>query len=141
MNIGQHINLARNKQNLSIRQLSEKSYISQSTIAGWIYRGSQPTVDLLIRVADVLDISLDELCGRKFPKNEEVTMAISNIPTEERLSKEFDQIMQTIIGDKDRIIKTMLDRCMSAEIYIPLEPFAAPHYQITFTHAADITND
>lgn len=66
-------------------------------------------------------------------------MAISN--TKERLSKEFDEIMQTIINDKDRIIETMLDRCMCAEIYIPLETFEAPHYQITFTHTADRIND
>ena len=68
-------------------------------------------------------------------------MKTSNMPTEERLSKEFDEIMQTIINDKDRIIKTMLDRCTYAEISIPFKPEHAPHYNITFTHLADIIND
>ena len=63
------------------------------------------------------------------------------IPTKERLNKEFDEIMQTIINDKDRIIETMLDRCMSAEIYIPFAPDGAPYYKITFSHAADIIYD
>ena len=68
-------------------------------------------------------------------------MAIHNISTEERLSKSFDEIMQTIINDKKRIIETMLDRCMYAEITIPFGPGLAPHYKISFEHSADISND
>lgn len=68
MTIAQHIDLARSKRGLSIRALAEKSYVSQNTIAGWIYRGTHPDIELLIAVADVLEISLDELVGREFPK-------------------------------------------------------------------------
>lgn len=70
MTIGQHINLARLKKELSVRELAEKSYVSPNTIASWIYRGTHPDIELLISVADVLEISLDELVGRKFPKGE-----------------------------------------------------------------------
>ena len=68
-------------------------------------------------------------------------MATSNKITEERLSRQFDAIVQTIINDKERIIKTMLDRCMYADISIPFEPGTAPHYTISYTHSADIIND
>ena len=68
MTIGQHINLARLKKELSVRALAEKAFVSQSTIASWIYHGTHPDIELLIAVADVLEISLDELVGREFPK-------------------------------------------------------------------------
>jgi hypothetical protein len=71
----------------------------------------------------------------------EVVAMANNITTKERLSKEFDEIMQTIINDKDRIIETMLDRCMYANISIPFERGEVPHYEITFAHVADIIYD
>lgn len=70
MTFGQHINLARNNKNLSIRELAEKSYVSPHTISSWIYHGTHPDIELLIRVADVLEISLDEIVGRTFPREE-----------------------------------------------------------------------
>ena len=70
MTIGQHINLARNKRNITIDELVEKSGVSKWTICSWIYQGHEPTITLLICVADVLNISLDELVGRTYKDNE-----------------------------------------------------------------------
>ena len=64
MTIGQHINLVRNKRNMTLKQLSEKSGVSEWTLCAWIYQGAAPTILLLICVADALDVSLDELVGR-----------------------------------------------------------------------------
>lgn len=66
MTYGQYINLARNKKNLTVKQLAEKSNVCEGTLASWIYHGHHPDIELLIRVADALEISLDELVGRKF---------------------------------------------------------------------------
>lgn len=63
------------------------------------------------------------------------------IITKERLSKQFDDVVQTIVNDKERIIETMLDRCMSAEISIPFNPGEVPCYTIYFTHSADMKYD
>ena len=65
MTIGQRINFARLDRGLTVDELAEKAYVSKNTIAGWIYHGSHPDIELLIAVADVLDMSLDELVGRK----------------------------------------------------------------------------
>lgn len=64
MTIGQHINLARNKRDITIKQLAEMSGVNESTLASWIYHGHHPDIGLLICVADALNISLDELVGR-----------------------------------------------------------------------------
>ena len=65
MTIGQRINLARNNKNITIEELALKSRVSKNTINSWIYRGAHPDIELLVCVADVLEISLDELVGRK----------------------------------------------------------------------------
>ena len=63
------------------------------------------------------------------------------ITTKERLNKQFDEVIQTIVNDKERIIETLLDRCMNAEISIPFYPGEAPCYTIYFTHSADMKYD
>ena len=67
--IGQQVNVIRLKKNVTLKELAEKSGVSEWTMCSWIYQGHTPTVDLLICVADVLNVSLDELVGRKV-KNE-----------------------------------------------------------------------
>lgn len=70
MTIGQYINLARNKKNLTVKQLAEKSGVCHGTLTSWIYHGHHPDIVLLICVADALEISLDELVGRKYERKE-----------------------------------------------------------------------
>ena len=65
MTMGQYINLARNKRDITLDRLAEISGVSKNTIVSWIYYGHHPDIVLLIKVADVLNISLDELVGRK----------------------------------------------------------------------------
>ena len=65
MTIGQRINKARIERGLTIDKLAEIANISRNTIVSWIYRGIHPDIDYLIVVADVFDMSLDELVGRK----------------------------------------------------------------------------
>ena len=65
MTVGQHINNARKKRGMSIDELAAKAYVSRNTIVGWIYCDHHPDIELLIAVADVLQMSLDELVGRE----------------------------------------------------------------------------
>jgi len=64
MTIGQRINFARYERNMSLDELAQKSNVSKNTIVGWIYKGYHPDIELLIRIADTLKMSLDELVGR-----------------------------------------------------------------------------
>ena len=66
MSIWEAINNARIKKGLSIQKLADKSGVSINTIVGWIYQKNLPNILLLWQIADTLEISMDELIGRKF---------------------------------------------------------------------------
>lgn len=65
MTIGQSIQNARKSRNMTQKELAKRALISFQTISFWERDVIRPTIDLLICVADVLNISLDELVGRK----------------------------------------------------------------------------
>ena len=65
MTIGQSIQKARKDRHLTQVELAKKAMVSPQTISFWERDKMAPTIDLLIFVADVLNISLDELVGRK----------------------------------------------------------------------------
>lgn len=69
---GQRINQFRIERNLTIRQLSAMARITEATLNSWIYRGVHPDIDHLIKLADTFGVSLDELVGRTFPKEEQI---------------------------------------------------------------------
>lgn len=65
MTIGQRINKIRKEKGLSLAELADKADISRGTLHYWLYHDDVcPQIMLLIAVADVLDVSLDELVGR-----------------------------------------------------------------------------
>lgn len=68
MSIGEAIKKARKSRKLTQKQLAVKSGLSYNTVAWWETNRITPTVTLLMCVADVLDISLDELVGRTVPR-------------------------------------------------------------------------
>lgn len=66
MTVGESIKKARQKESLSRWKLSKLSNVSEQTIRSWEDDKTSPSINLLTRVADVLEVSLDELVGRKF---------------------------------------------------------------------------
>jgi transcriptional regulator with XRE-family HTH domain len=55
------LKLARLKKDLTMQQLADKLYVSRQTIASWESQSSNPTIDKVIDLHKVLDISLDDL--------------------------------------------------------------------------------
>jgi transcriptional regulator with XRE-family HTH domain len=64
MTIGQCIRATRERKGKSRWFVTKKSGICSSLLYNWETDKSLPRIDLLICVADVLDVSLDELVGR-----------------------------------------------------------------------------
>lgn len=64
MTIGQSIKKARKSRKLKQVELAEMAGVSRLTISFWECDKFMPTILLLICVADVLNITLDELVGR-----------------------------------------------------------------------------
>ena len=50
-----------NKRNISKAELARAADIPNSTIRSW-EKGSQPTIDKVIKIAEYLNVSIDELC-------------------------------------------------------------------------------
>lgn len=50
---------------LSQSELAERVGTSQRNISYWENGTTQPDIDTLVRLADVFDVSVDELLGRK----------------------------------------------------------------------------
>lgn len=65
MTIGQSIKRARMERGISQSELSKMCGVSQPEISNWEADKVAPGVFSLISVADSLDISIDELVGRK----------------------------------------------------------------------------
>lgn len=69
MTIGEAIKKARIDKGYTVKELSIETGIRQSTISAWERSDCTPTVILLCCIADVLKVSLDELCGRSTEKS------------------------------------------------------------------------
>ncbi len=58
----------RNERGLSQAQLAELSGIPKGTLIQWEYGLRTPMLDAAVKLADALEITLDELAGREPPK-------------------------------------------------------------------------
>lgn len=65
MTIGKAIRKARRDREYSIKRLSEEAGVAYVTLLNWEHERVFPNLIPLIDVADVLNISLDELIGRE----------------------------------------------------------------------------
>ena len=66
MTIGQSMKQCREKKQITQLQLAEKIGTSNMTVSNWETDRFSPSLIMLISVADVLKVSIDELIGRKF---------------------------------------------------------------------------
>lgn len=89
MRLGENLQTLRKEKGLSQEELSEKCQVSRQAIAKWESGESVPTIDKLIFLADLYEISLDELVGRtvldKYARAKEYLkeFAAKDIPVEE----------------------------------------------------------
>ena len=70
MPFSESLQIAMNKFGITAYGLSQKTGISADAIGKWL-KGTQPTLDKLMPIADFLEISLDELAGRTPPSHTE----------------------------------------------------------------------
>lgn len=65
MNFAENLRNLRMQNKLSQQMLAARLKISQSNISDWGNGVSRPEYENLISLADIFDVSLDELLGRK----------------------------------------------------------------------------
>jgi len=61
MNLGQTLKNERNKKQLTQEQLAEKIFVSTKTISNWETGKTTPDIDSLIRLANLFNLSLDNI--------------------------------------------------------------------------------
>ena len=60
----------RKKHKISQQKLADTIGVSRSTVAMWETAGSQPDNEMLMKMADIFNVSLDYLLGREVPKTD-----------------------------------------------------------------------
>lgn len=65
MKIGKRILELRKKQNITQEQLAEKLDVTRQTISNWELGETSPNSEQLIELADIFEVSVDELLGHK----------------------------------------------------------------------------
>lgn len=64
MELGYNVQLFRMEKHLSQEELAEKCNVSRQAVTKWEQEESTPTLEKLMLLADIFDVSLDELVGR-----------------------------------------------------------------------------
>lgn len=64
MNLAENLQMLRRRMNLSQEELAEKCQVSRQAIAKWESGESVPMIEKLVFLADLYELSLDELVGR-----------------------------------------------------------------------------
>ena len=68
MKIGKQIAFYRKKMELTQEELADQLGISSQAVSNWETEQNNPDEDLLLKMADIFDVTLDELYGRKRSK-------------------------------------------------------------------------
>ena len=68
MKIGKQIAFYRKKMELTQEELADQLGISSQAVSNWETEQNNPDEDLLLRMADIFNVTLDELYGRKISK-------------------------------------------------------------------------
>ncbi len=69
---GEHIRKLRTEREIKQETLARDLNIRRQTISSYERGGSLPDIYTLMKIADVFDVSLDELAGREFPKSVDI---------------------------------------------------------------------
>lgn len=62
--LGNRIKLLRNEQGITQEQLGDYLNLSRSSVKGYENDGVEPSLSVLVKIADVFNVSLDYLLGR-----------------------------------------------------------------------------
>lgn len=85
--LGDRIKILRNEQGVTQEQLADYLNISRSSVKGYENSGVEPSLNVLIGIADVFNISLDYLLGRTEEKH---NINLLDADTKEFLLKVID---------------------------------------------------
>lgn len=95
-NLGQRLRQLRNERKMTQEELSEKFFINKSSISRYENNTQMPELELLLRISNFFDVSLDYLIGKTENRNSNVyTTTVNNhtytIEIDKGIKKEITQ--------------------------------------------------
>ena len=110
MNLGERIYKFRTAQNMSQGDLADALDVSRQSVSKWENNTAVPELDKLIKLAELFEVSLDELVGRGEQKAE------SPAPAKETIVKKglpfvFDVVKELATANMGDMIKVAIS-CM-----------------------------
>ncbi len=101
MTLGQHITTLRKDKKLSQSELGKKAGTSGDLIGRYERDEVKPSIDVIIRIADALNVSIDYLVGKTtFELNQDMLkrfQEVSSLP--ENAKKQIYMVMDALIRD------------------------------------------
>ncbi|MGE9833370.1 helix-turn-helix domain-containing protein [Streptococcus orisratti] len=85
MNVGQKLQIARNKQGLTQEQIAQQLQVSHQTISNWENNKSYPDIVSLITLSELYQISLDQLLKGDKAMIEHLSKSTNTVASNRRL--------------------------------------------------------
>lgn len=85
INVGQKLQLARNKQGLTQEQIAQQLQVSRQTISNWENNKSYPDIVSLITLSELYQISLDQLLKGDKAMIEHLSKSTNTVASNRRL--------------------------------------------------------
>ncbi|MDR0463434.1 MAG: helix-turn-helix domain-containing protein [Pseudomonadales bacterium] len=101
--IGEIISLKRKEKNMTQAELAEKMHVTDKAVSKWERDLSCPDINSISKLAEILEISVDELLNAKKPnaKNTEVIEIVSLILKAVPLAMGIGVVAISILGELD----------------------------------------
>ena len=72
--IGENIRKYRIERNITQKELAERLYVTAQAVSRWENNEVEPSINTIIMLAEIFEVSVDELCGKEKPTVEPVVV-------------------------------------------------------------------
>lgn len=94
--LSENLKLLREKNKLNMQFVSDHLKITRAIYAKYENNSAEPNLKLLIKIADLYNVSLDELVGREFTPNGKV---IDQLIMKKEMTKEINSMVKQIANE------------------------------------------
>lgn len=94
--LSENLKLLREKNKLAMQFVSDHLKITRAVYAKYETGNAEPNLNLLIKIADLYNVSLDELTGRQFTPNGKV---IDQLIIKKQMTKEINTMVKQIANE------------------------------------------
>ncbi len=107
MSIGERIKKLRNKKGITQLELANKLFVTDKTVSSWESDRTEPSLEVLVKLSDILDYNVGYLIYGDNPKNDvETEIKIKITESEYKIINEFMNKNSEILKENNRQLDT-----------------------------------